>query len=71
MWLTTSTESLIVELFKGVSTCFEWSYIDRFYLTREIGSKYYALLAVFKLETDYPSETGYLLDNYRQTYNTS
>ena len=69
MWLT--TESLIVELFKGVSTCFEWSHRDRFYLTREIGSKYYVLLAVFKLETDYPSETCYPFDNYHQTYNTS
>ena len=52
------TESLIVELFKGVLTCFEWSRIERFYLTREIGSKYYALLAVFKLETDYPFGDG-------------
>ena len=28
-------------------------------------------LAFFKQETDYPSETGYPLDNSRQTNNTS
>lgn len=28
-------------------------------------------LAVFTLETNYPSETGYLLGNSRQTDNTS
>ena len=28
-------------------------------------------LAVFTLETDYPSETGYLLDNSHQTDNRS
>ena len=27
-------------------------------------------MAIFTLETDYPSETGYLLDNSRQTDNT-
>ena len=26
-------------------------------------------MAIFTLETDYPSETGYLLDNSRQTDN--
>ena len=34
-----TTKSLIVELFKSVSTCFDWSHIERFYLTREIGGK--------------------------------
>ena len=27
-------------------------------------------MAVFILDTDYPSETGYMLDNSRQTDNT-
>ena len=29
------------------------------------------MLAIFTLETDYPSETGYPLDNLRQTDNTT
>lgn len=66
-----TTKSLIVELFKSVSTCFDWSHIERFYLTREIGGKILRTLAVFILETDYPSKTGYPSDNSRQTFYTS
>ena len=36
-------------------------------LQRNLGTR----MAVFTLEKDYPSETGYLLDNSRQTDNTS
>ena len=66
-----TTKSLIVELFKSVSTCFDWSHIERFYLTREIGGKILRTISLFILETDYPSETGYPSDNSRSEEHTS